>query len=330
MHFVSMAAMKLEDQDGHRVNMSFHKGLTLFSLVSVIAFVLAGLYIARLDPMFGKTRSQVAEYILRNATGANLKRKYTIIDILICLATRELQYIVGGGAVAATGIGIMHYIGMDGMRFDGVIEWNIGVIAASIIIAIVAASAAFWVLFRLLSVFNSKESLRVLSAVIFAVAKCAVHYTGMAAATYHEGTPHALNFPSDNFSQSEAFTGALLATFFSSWCIVMLIFSDLRNSNNVLNHQISKAEDVIAKVKIDKRLVGATASIIQKYNFYRPTKASLLAGRGDTQTSTLSHGNPQQNEQVMAFLNKVAPEKNKFNHQASNGNVTDVRNSEKV
>jgi NO-binding membrane sensor protein with MHYT domain len=311
MHFVSMAAMKLEDSHNNPIPISFHKGLTLFSLITVIVCVLGGLYIAKMDPMFGKSRAQVADYILRHATGENLKRKYTQFDILFCLATCELQYIIAGGVVAATGICIMHYIGMDGMVFNGKIEWNIGILVASVIIAVIAASAAFWILFRLLSVYHSKESLRMISAIIFAIAKCAVHYVGMVAASYKAAdSPMELDFPSDDFSQTQALTGALLATFFSSWVIVMLIFSDLRNANNVLNHQIYKAEDVIAKVKIDKRLIGATASIVNKYNFYRPTKAALLASRKDTGQSVLtSNTSLQQNEQVVAFLNKVAPEK---------------------
>ena len=37
------------------------------------------------------------------------------------------------------------------MIFDGYIEWDVGVVAASVLIAVGASTAAFWTLFRLLA-----------------------------------------------------------------------------------------------------------------------------------------------------------------------------------
>lgn len=44
----------------------------------------------------------------------------------------------------------MHYIGMLALKFPGQISWNIGIIAGSVIIAIIASIFAFWICFRLL------------------------------------------------------------------------------------------------------------------------------------------------------------------------------------
>ena len=57
----------------------------------------------------------------------------------------------------------------------------------------------------------------------------------------------------------------------------MLVFSDLRHTNDILHTQIVRAEGVLAKVKVDKRLVGATASIVHKYRFFTPNRAAQLA-----------------------------------------------------
>lgn len=75
-------------------------------------------------------------------------------------------------------------VGMKAMVLDGVIEWDVGIIIASILIAIVAATAAFWILFRLLAMFPYYEFLRVASALIAAIAVNGMHYTGMASATF--------------------------------------------------------------------------------------------------------------------------------------------------
>ncbi len=68
--------------------------------------------------------------------------------------------------------------GMSSILFPGVIRYNIGVIAASVIVAILGSISAFWTLFRLLSIYPQKEILRVNCALFLTVAKCGMHYIG--------------------------------------------------------------------------------------------------------------------------------------------------------
>ncbi len=72
----------------------------------------------------------------------------------------------------------MHYLGMWAMSFEGHIVWDEGVIASSIVIALVASTAAFWILFRLLSLYPHMEILRIASSLVMALAVCGMHYTG--------------------------------------------------------------------------------------------------------------------------------------------------------
>lgn len=51
-------------------------------------------------------------------------------------------------------------------------------ITGSVIIAIVNAIFAYWILFRLLALYPKREILRVLSAVVIAIGVCGMHYTG--------------------------------------------------------------------------------------------------------------------------------------------------------
>lgn len=74
-------------------------------------------------------------------------------------------------------------LGMAAMKFNGKIIWNPGAIFASIFLAIVASIVAFWIQFRLLSLFPSYESLKIVSAFAMAIAVCAVHNIGI---TYHK------------------------------------------------------------------------------------------------------------------------------------------------
>ncbi|MGB3067703.1 MAG: MHYT domain-containing protein [Ottowia sp.] len=87
--------------------------------------------------------------------------------------------ILMAGAWLGLGVAVMHYLGMYGMRFPGYIVWSAPLIALSVLIAIVAASAALWLAFRTRSL-----GLRLAAAALMGVAVCSMHYTGMAAADF--------------------------------------------------------------------------------------------------------------------------------------------------
>ena len=115
----------------------------------------------------------------------------TVISLLVvCAATAyglvyvarkpdSLPRLLVAGAAVGLGVVVMHYLGMYGMRFGGYISWSFALVATSVLIAIVAATAALWL------AFNTKPvALRLVAAVVMAVAVCAMHYTGMAAADF--------------------------------------------------------------------------------------------------------------------------------------------------
>ncbi len=84
--------------------------------------------------------------------------------------------IIAGGVFAGVGVAGMHYLGMFAMRLDGEVSYDTGLVAASVIIAVVAASVALWftvVLTRPLAIAGA--------ALVMGVAVCGMHYTGMAA-----------------------------------------------------------------------------------------------------------------------------------------------------
>ena len=87
--------------------------------------------------------------------------------------------VLGAGCVLGLGVAFMHYLGMVGMRFPGYITWSWDVVAVSVLIAVVAASAALWLAFRTRSL-----ALRGVAAAVMGVAVCAMHYTGMGAAEF--------------------------------------------------------------------------------------------------------------------------------------------------
>jgi NO-binding membrane sensor protein with MHYT domain len=81
-----------------------------------------------------------------------------------------------GGLITGLGIAVMHYMGMAAMRMDGRITYNVGLFIVSIVIAVVAATAALWAALRLSGIGPTLGA-----ALIMAIAISGMHYTGMAA-----------------------------------------------------------------------------------------------------------------------------------------------------
>lgn len=92
---------------------------------------------------------------------------------------RRLFNLVIAGVFAGSGVAIMHYTGMAAMRMRAVIDWDMSIVWVSVLIAIVAATAALWLTFHTRSVYQ-----RIAAALVMGVAVCGMHYTGMYAATY--------------------------------------------------------------------------------------------------------------------------------------------------
>jgi diguanylate cyclase (GGDEF)-like protein/PAS domain S-box-containing protein len=88
--------------------------------------------------------------------------------------------LLASGFLAGLGIVAMHYCGMAAMTMPGVVvSYDPLLFAASVAIAVVAATAAFWLAFR-----TSKTWERLLAAVVMGFAISGMHYTAMAGAEF--------------------------------------------------------------------------------------------------------------------------------------------------
>lgn len=95
------------------------------------------------------------------------------------------------GVFLGLAVCVMHYLGMYGMRFGGFFEWSGVLVALSIVIALVAATAALFLAFAVKGL-----GARTLAAAVMGLAVCAMHYTGMQAATIMCTTQTPLFIPS--------------------------------------------------------------------------------------------------------------------------------------
>ncbi|MEU5214739.1 MHYT domain-containing protein [Streptomyces sp. NPDC020807] len=95
------------------------------------------------------------------------------------LGARPVPLLLAG---LLTGLGVagMHYMGMAAMRMNGSLGYDTAVVALSVVIAVVAATAALW---AAVSIRGFLASLG--ASVVMGVAVTGMHYTGMAAVSVH-------------------------------------------------------------------------------------------------------------------------------------------------
>jgi diguanylate cyclase (GGDEF)-like protein/PAS domain S-box-containing protein len=90
-----------------------------------------------------------------------------------------------GGLLIGAGIGGMHYSGMAAMHLNGMIRYDIKLFLLSILVAVVLATLALWIKFRLQSWQTRwNEWGTIVSATVMGLAVSGMHYTAMAAAYF--------------------------------------------------------------------------------------------------------------------------------------------------
>ncbi|MFE6286354.1 MHYT domain-containing protein [Streptomyces sp. NPDC057877] len=84
------------------------------------------------------------------------------------------------GTVTGLGVAAMHYLGMAAMRLDGDIRFDPAVVALSVAVAVLAATAALWAAVTIRGFVASLGA-----SLVMGLAVSGMHYTGMAAVSVH-------------------------------------------------------------------------------------------------------------------------------------------------
>jgi diguanylate cyclase (GGDEF)-like protein len=99
-----------------------------------------------------------------------------------------LWQLLTGALAMGIGICTMHYTGMAALRMQPGIDYDPALFSASLAIAVIASAAALWIAFRLRKHTPYVRLARAGAAVIMGFAIVGMHYTGMAAASFAEGS----------------------------------------------------------------------------------------------------------------------------------------------
>ncbi|WP_415951048.1 MHYT domain-containing protein [Streptomyces sp. KLOTTS4A1] len=85
-----------------------------------------------------------------------------------------------GGTITGLGVASMHYLGMAAMRLRGTLAYDTFTVGLSVVIAVVAATAALWAAAQVRGFAWSLGA-----SLVMGIAVSGMHYTGMAALSVH-------------------------------------------------------------------------------------------------------------------------------------------------
>lgn len=129
---------------------------------------------------------QVVETRIRYNTGL------TVLSLAVAIVVVGIGvFIVGyrgasalnlsfAGVITGVGVAAMHYLGMAALHVNGTIRYDAAVVTLSVVIAIVAATAALWAAVTIRGFLTSLGA-----SLIMGIAVTGMHYTGMSAVSVH-------------------------------------------------------------------------------------------------------------------------------------------------
>ena len=269
MHFVGMSSIAFEDSNGNHVPVRYRKDLTALSLIVVTILCYAGIYVCSKDSAFVIEKVDTMEEFVRNAgqmSIAEMKSMHSATYIMLLALFKDIHRLVIGGFITAIGVCVMHYLGIAATVTDARIEYDIGIVAASVLIAIIAATAGYWILFRLLALYPHVEFLRVISSFIVAVAVNGMHYTGMAATRYIYVQGFADTIPiSDTVSSEGAVIGSIVSSISFVLVILLVTTADLRAWFYLNSRAVRAADELVKSLASTENPLPPVREALRKY-----------------------------------------------------------------
>jgi two-component system sensor histidine kinase/response regulator len=173
---------------------------------------------------------------------------------------------LAGCVIMGGGIAGMHYIGMAAMRLPAMCHYSPAVVALSVVLTFVISLVALWLTFHFRGETTSWGWRKIISALVMGAAIPAMHYTGMAAASFtpstlvNEDLSHALNI------SSLSLASVIVVTFMILGLSLLTSLVDRRFSAQTLELEASKELHQILESALDAFIGMDSNGIITDWN----------------------------------------------------------------
>jgi NO-binding membrane sensor protein with MHYT domain len=192
----------------------------IWLLIASVAIGATGIWVMHFVTMLGFTIP--GRIILYNVpiTLISLLVSFVVVAIglfIVGYGGGGLVPVLTGGVVIGVGVAAMHYVGMSAISMQGIVRYNVGLVGVSVLIAIVAGTAALVVGLRVRSAWSSLGV-----SLVMGVAVTGMHYTAMAAMHVYPGgsSMNMSGYPADSFLFPMLLSASVL-TFLLSLTIAM-------------------------------------------------------------------------------------------------------------
>jgi NO-binding membrane sensor protein with MHYT domain len=154
--------------------------------------------------------------------------------LIVGFGDGSLKRLLTGGVIVGIGVAAMHYMGMGAMVMPDSVHYDIPLFVLSVVIAIVAGTAALWAGTRVRS---TRATL--VASLIMGVAVSGMHYTGMAAMRVSMGSMSAMSGTAGVSFLVPLLVGIAIVTF-----AVTLVISLSPSEDEI--HEDARLQDMIA------------------------------------------------------------------------------------
>eukprot|EP01033_Poteriospumella_lacustris_P009547 gene9547-6844_t len=230
MFYVSLYSMTLLDEAGNPVPIRSNSDIQILSLFVIFIINIVSITTASYDDMFSKTKVAIINEFIAQSKSLTMKeiRSITLWKLLTIMATQRLDRILIGGTISALGVLAKFYISLRGLEFPGEIHYHAGWTVFAITIIVVASLSAYWIFFRLLSIFPELEWLRLCVAFLGSIATSLGDYLVLTSAEFRSGPMRkTYGVSSHSWSSETAFNVAFSTTNVLLWmtAIAMMMIS---------------------------------------------------------------------------------------------------------
>jgi len=118
--------------------------------------------------------------IPRTLLSAVLSVSAVFLGLLVVRGRNAVWRLALGGIITGLAVNLMHWTGMWALRIKGHLTYDMQLVGLSVLIAVVAATAALWFTTAI-----DKSAYRMVAGVVMGIAVTGMHYTGMAAIHAH-------------------------------------------------------------------------------------------------------------------------------------------------
>lgn len=151
---------------------------------------------------------------------------------LVGSSARSTPVLLGAGLVTGLGVAAMHYMGMASMQMAGSLAYRPAVVALSVVIAVVAATAALW-----FALTTRGFAPAIGASLVMGVAVSGMHYTGMYGVEVHQ---HATAAAGSGSSALDTLLVVLIVPMFILLFVAMFVGLDpmtTRDMHRAIDHR---------------------------------------------------------------------------------------------